>query len=86
MRYKVLLSPKTNDFLEKLDKKDKERMKNKLKNLKESPELGKPLTGKLTGLWSLRAGDYRALYQIRHSELLILVLKIKHRKNVYNKI
>lgn len=83
MSYKVLLSPKANDFLEKLDKKDKERMKNKLRNLRENPELGKPLTGKLAGLWSLRAGDYRALYQIRHNKFLILVLKIRHRKNVY---
>ncbi len=85
MSYKIFLSPKANDFLEKLDKKDKERMKNKLKDLRESPELGKPLIGKLAGLWSLRAGDYRALYQIRDSELLILVLKIDHRKKIYKK-
>lgn len=84
MSYKILLSPKANDFLEKLDKKDKERMKNKLGGLKNNPELGKPLTGRLAGLWSLRTRDYRALYQIRHSELLILVLKIKHRKDVYD--
>jgi len=84
MSYKILLSPKANDFLEKLDKKDRERMKSKLENLKDNPELGKPLTGKLTGLWSLRTGDYRALYQIKHNELLILVLKIKHRKNIYD--
>ena len=84
MSYKILLSPKANDFLEKLDKKDRERMTSKLKNLKNNPELGKPLTGKLAGLWSLRTGDYRALYQIRHNELLILVLKIRHRKNVYD--
>ena len=84
MSYKILLSPKANDFLEKLDKKDKERMKNKLEDLKNNPELGKPLTGRLAGLWSLRTGDYRALYQIRHGELLILVLKIKHRKDAYD--
>jgi len=40
--------------------------------------------GKLAGLWSLRIGDYRALYQIRHNELIILVLKIGHRKNIYD--
>ena len=84
MSYKILLSPKANDFLEKLDEKDRERMKNKLEDLKDNPELGKPLTGKLAGLWSLRAGDYRALYQIRHNEILILVLKIRHRKNAYD--
>ncbi len=84
MSYKVFLSPGANEFLEKLDKKDRERMKSKLEDLKENPELGKPLTGKLAGLWSLRTGDYRALYQIRHSEILVLVLKIRHRKNAYD--
>ena len=84
MSYKILLSPKANDFLEKLDKKDKERIRNKLEDLKENPELGKPLTGKLSGMWSLRTGDYRTLYQIRYNEILILVLKIGHRKNAYD--
>jgi len=56
----------------------------RLEDLKDNPELGKPLTGRLAGLWSLRTGDYRALYQIRHGELLILVLRIKHRKDAYD--
>ncbi|GAJ15690.1 unnamed protein product, partial [marine sediment metagenome] len=48
------------------------------------PELGKPLVGNLSGLWSLKFGNYRTIYQIKHQELLILVLKIGHRKNVYS--
>ena len=86
MSYRILLSPKANDFLEKLDKKDKERMKDKLEDLKNNPELGKPLAGRLAGLWSLRTGNYRALYQIRRNELLILVLKIRHRKDAYDRL
>lgn len=84
MSYKILLSPKANNFLKKLDKKDKERIENKLRDLREDSELGKPLTGKLSGLWSLRIGDYRVLYQIKDNELVILVLKIGHRKKVYD--
>lgn len=84
MSYRILLSTKADNFLEKLDKKDRERIRNKLKDLSNNPEIGKPLTGRLSGLWSLRAGDYRALYQIKNNELLILVLKIGHRKNVYD--
>lgn len=83
MSYTVLISPKANNFLKKLDKNERDRLKNKLKDLSENPELGKPLTGKLAGLWSLRTGMYRTLYQVRHNELLILVLKIGHRKNIY---
>ncbi len=83
MRFKVLLSPKSQDFLKKLDKSNKKRIENKLKELSDNQELGKPLVGKLAGLWSLRIGDYRAIYQIRNLELLVLVLKLGHRKNVY---
>ena len=83
MSFKVLLSPKSDNFLKKLDTNEQERIKNKFRNLANNPELGKPLIGKLVGLWSLRIGDYRAIYQIRKLELLILVVKIGHRKNVY---
>lgn len=83
MGYKILLAPRANDFLKKLEKKEKERIEKRLKELSDNPELGKPLVGKLTGLWSLRIGDYRAVYSIKNKELLILILKIGHRKNVY---
>ena len=84
MNYKILISPKANNFLKKLNKPNKERIENKLRDLSKNPELGKPLTGKLAGLWSLRIGDYRTIYQIKNNELLILVLKIGHRKNIYD--
>lgn len=83
MSFRILLSPKTEDFLKKLDRLDKQRVRKKIKELSDNPELGKPLVGKLAGLWSLRIGNYRAIYQIRKSELLVLVLKLGHRKRVY---
>ncbi len=82
--YSLNLDKNAKTFLKKLDKFEQERILNKLEDLKNNPELGKPLTGNLTGLWSLRFGKYRALYQIRRNELLILVLKLGHRKNVYD--
>lgn len=83
MSFKILLSPQSDRFLKKLDESTGKRIKDKLRALSNNPELGKPLVGRLAGLWSLRIGDYRAIYQIRRPELLILVLKIGHRKNVY---
>ena len=82
--YKIEFDEKAFRDFEKVDKFTQERIGRKIEDLKSNPELGKPLTGKLAGLWSLRTGDYRALYQIRHNELLILVLKIRHRKNAYD--
>ncbi|MFQ5531727.1 MAG: type II toxin-antitoxin system RelE/ParE family toxin [Candidatus Nanoarchaeia archaeon] len=86
MSFRLFLSPKSQKFLDKLkNQEDKNRIEKKLKQLKQNPELGKPLTGKLAGLWILRFGKFRALYQIRRNELLILVLKLGHRKNVYER-
>jgi len=85
MSFRLLLSPKAQRFLDKLkNKKDKKRIEKKLKELKQNPELGKPLVGRLAGLWTIIFGKYRALYQIRKSELLVLVLKLGHRKNIYS--
>ena len=81
--HKVHLNEKPEHFLKKLDKNERERIIKKLTLLETNPQLGKPLTGPLAGLWSLRIGDYRVIYQIKDKELIILVLKIGHRKNVY---
>ena len=84
MSFKVLLSPKSQRFIDKLkNKEDKNRIEKKLKELRDNPELGKPLTGNLSGLWALRFGKFRALYQIRREELVVLVIKLGHRKSIY---
>ncbi len=44
---------------------------------------GKALTGNLAGLWRYRVGDYRILCHIDDSYLVILVLDIGHRKEIY---
>jgi mRNA interferase RelE/StbE len=82
--YSVIFQSRAEKFLKKLDGIHQKMIVEKLKELEQNPELGKPLTGNLTGLWSLRIGDYRTIYQIKHNELIILILKIGHRKNVYD--
>ena len=81
--YKIILEKKPEKFFRKLERKEQERIAKKFNELEKNPELGKPLTANLAGLWSLRFGDYRAIYQIKHNELLILILKLGHRKNIY---
>ena len=84
MSFRLFLSPRSRSFLDKLDNEKSNRIEKKLKQLKNNSELGKPMVGKLSGLWSLRIGKYRALYQIRKNELLVLILRIDHRKKVYD--
>jgi len=45
--------------------------------------LGKALTGELKGYWRYRVGDYRIICEIRDKELLVLVIEVGHRREVY---
>jgi len=73
------------DRIRKLDKSVRSRVQKALDRLCEHPDLGKPLTGVLAGRWSYRVGDYRILYKIHRQELLVLVLTVGHRRDVYNR-
>ncbi|MGB9718740.1 MAG: type II toxin-antitoxin system RelE family toxin [Thermoproteota archaeon] len=57
------------------------RILREIKNLETNPYAGKPLRGVWKGIFSLRVGDYRILYQIKGNELLLLA--VGHRKHVY---
>lgn len=83
MPYEVVLSEESQKFLKKCDKSVKDRLLDKIEELAKNPRLGKPLTAGLAGLWSLRIGDHRAIYQIRDSQILVVVIRIGHRKNIY---
>jgi mRNA interferase RelE/StbE len=45
--------------------------------------VGKSLKGNMKGLWRYRVGDYRIISQIQDDSILILVIRIGHRKDVY---
>jgi len=45
---------------------------------------GKSLTGGLTGLWRYRVGDYRIVCQLHDEVLIVRVVKIGHRRDVYS--
>ncbi len=47
-------------------------------------EKGSALKGKFRGLWRYRMGDYGIVCQIRDREIVVLILRIAHRKEVYN--
>jgi mRNA interferase RelE/StbE len=50
----------------------------------KDPYVGKPLKGRYKGLFSYRFGDYRIVYEIDGSKIKIMILRIAHRKNVYD--
>jgi mRNA interferase RelE/StbE len=57
------------------------KLLDKLESLAEDPLAGKPLTGPLKGLRSLRIGDWRVVYEVRKNS--VVVLTVNNRKDIY---
>ena len=85
--YRIELSAKAKKDLAKLEKKQAIMITAWIrKNLHdcENPRLyGKAMQGKYKTLWRYRVGEYRIIANIEDSKLVILLLKIGHRKEVY---
>ncbi len=47
-------------------------------------QFGKPLRMNLAGLWRYRVGNYRLICRIEEHRLVVLVLKVGHRREVYD--
>lgn len=85
--YKLDFSAKVLDFYNKLHFHDRSnflRIDAALDSLKINPFKGKPLKLSLKGNYSLRVGMYRIIYSINRQIILVFILKIGHRRDVYN--
>ena len=89
MKYSVSYMPRVIKVLEKMDKFTRRIIIGWIdKNLVncEDPRIhGKPLTANRVGQWRYRVGDYRIIAEIRDNELIILLIGIGHRREVYEK-
>lgn len=74
--------------LKRLDSKTRKRIADYLgKRVQQSENprlLGKRLQGTLKEYWRFRVGDYRILCKIEDDRLVVLVIRIAHRKKVYD--
>lgn len=83
--YTLLIKRVAEKQLARLPRKDKERVWKAITCLSKDPFFGKKLDGELEGVYSLRVGTYRVLYEIYHDRVLIVVLTVGHRQGVYKK-
>ena len=82
MSFAVFLHPKAAKELEKIETATRIRIVERLRDLKDNPErVGKVL--RHSNFWSLRVGDYRAIYEIDRARRQVIVLFVGHRKKVY---
>jgi mRNA interferase RelE/StbE len=87
MSYSVEFRPSVLKSLKRFPKRDLVRIKKKIEELGKN--LPNPQTTKMKGdnsFHKVRSGDYRIIYEIHNDRLVILVVKIGHRKDVYKKL
>ncbi len=71
--------------LRRVAKPDRTRLVSAIDRLAETPHLGAALKGDLRGLRRLRVGDYRIVYEVRDDELIVLVVRVAHRRDAYQR-
>ena len=87
MTYRIEVKNSAAKALKKTPKTDRKRIVDKIDNLAKS--LPNPDTTKIKGnnpFHKVRVGDYRIVYEIQDNVLLILIVKIGHRKNIYRNL
>ena len=84
---KLEFSEAARKAFKKIDKTMQKRIKEYLDEVLqlENPQSrGKALTGNLVNLWRYRVGDYRIICDIQDEKILITVLRLGHRKEIYD--
>ncbi len=81
--YSLLITKSAAKELEAVPRKDRLRIIEKVRGLAANPR--PPGAEKLSGQdkYRLRQGDYRIVYEIRDRELVVTVVRIGNRRNVY---
>lgn len=85
--YRIEVLPSARKALESVAKPDRHRIEAKISALAATPRPHgvEKLSGAET-LYRVRSGDYRIVYEIRDEVLVILVVRIAHRREVYRKL
>ena len=86
MTYQVFVKPSPAKVIRKLDRTTQRRMIRLLERLADFPRPEGVV--KMQGddnLWRARIGDYRVIYEIHDDRLVVLVLRVGHRRDVYRR-
>ncbi|MGH6898166.1 MAG: type II toxin-antitoxin system RelE family toxin [Geminicoccaceae bacterium] len=87
MSYRIEVAPAAERQLRRLDPKMRTRIAARLRPLAENPRPhGAKQLSAPERLWRLRVGAWRVIYQIHDDRLVVLVLRVGHRGEVYRKL
>ncbi len=83
MTYSIQIKQSAAKALKKLPKADRLNLTAAIDQLAINPGVGSVLKGEFQGLRRIRVGQYRVVYEINDGELIVLVIRIGHRREVY---
>ena len=86
-KYKIEVSRTAEKQLKKLSKPNQIRIVKRIQQLSIDPfpEGSRKLAG-FDDIYRVRVGDYRVLYSVDNGKVLIIVLKLGHRKDIYRRL
>ncbi len=85
-QWKIEFSERARRDLHKFDRQIRDRLIKFIKNLQTLPNprsVGKVLSGPLGSYWRYRMGDYRIICNIRDNVLIIEIIRLGHRREIY---
>lgn len=85
MSFSIRIKGSATRELGRIAKADRVRLIEAIDRLSENPYVGSPLKGELRGLRRLRVGDHRVLYEVQHDALVVLVVRVAHRREAYRR-
>lgn len=83
MTYSLQIRRSAAKALAKIKKNDRIRLVEAIDRLREEPNAGGVLKGEFAGLRRLRVGSYRIIYEVIDEQLVVLVIRVGHRRDVY---
>lgn len=87
MAYRIELKPAAERDLKNIPKTDQKRIVRKINTLGNDPRPpGAMKLRRADDLWRIKVGDYRILYQIQDEVSLVIVARIRHRREVYRQL
>ncbi len=86
MNYNIVIHSDAVSDMKSLPKRIRRQVDAKISALATNPHPNgsKALKGNHNGLFRVRSGDYRIIYQVRDSQLTVVVVKVGNRKDVYD--
>ncbi|NEQ99004.1 MAG: type II toxin-antitoxin system RelE/ParE family toxin [Cyanothece sp. SIO2G6] len=87
-QYQVKIDRRVKKDLKGVSSDDVEKIKQSIISLAQNPRPDgcKKLKGKSKGYFRVRVGDYRIIYTVDDGVLLVVVIAVGHRKEVYKKL